>query len=417
MYQSLRKMKTDLPNNTTNTTNSTLNKTSSPNDTKNQLTIKKCNTNHKPTTRGLEVLKAKSRGKNSNTKNNSNIGINSLFQNQTFTSESVKSKPKMKVQLKICNSFVENNHNYNNISKRKEMIKMISPLSKQERRLSYETNNEFDDKKTKTVDIKYNTKTHVPSRKINLLSANKERLINIYKYLAKNEMIKEFDEPNNNNNNKKQKRNMNEKDDFNLTAENLNRTKTTKHGLSKRNEIKFLPFNSLKNKKPMSEKKPLYPIKAIQIAKRPATVAKTNNKHQSDNNNKNDDYDNNVFHKKNCLTGNTFNKISSSKLAHIARIDTESSLSTESSVFLGRIEDYVIGKELGKGAYAVVKQAFHKPTNRRMAIKIYEKSSFVDIQKKRTVKKEIEIMKSLNHENIVKLFEILETSRQVSIYQ
>ncbi len=92
----------------------------------------------------------------------------------------------------------------------------------------------------------------------------------------------------------------------------------------------------------------------------------------------------------------------------------EGSLSTEaSSHFRGRIEDYAVGKEIGKGAYAVVKQALHKPTSRKMAVKIYEKVKLLDAQRKNSVKREIEILKKLDNMNIVKLIEVIDNSKQV----
>lgn len=91
----------------------------------------------------------------------------------------------------------------------------------------------------------------------------------------------------------------------------------------------------------------------------------------------------------------------------------EASLSTEASVFRGRIEDYSIGKEIGKGAYAIVKLAHHKPTGKKMAIKIYEKVKLLDPQKKNSVKREIQILKKLDHLNIVKLYEVIDCVKQV----
>ena len=95
----------------------------------------------------------------------------------------------------------------------------------------------------------------------------------------------------------------------------------------------------------------------------------------------------------------------------------ETSLSTQASyLFRGIVEDYAIGKELGKGAYAVVKQALHKPTNKKFAVKVYEKSKLFDPQKSNSVKKEIQILKKIDHPNIVKMHEVLETSKQVNSY-
>ena len=86
-----------------------------------------------------------------------------------------------------------------------------------------------------------------------------------------------------------------------------------------------------------------------------------------------------------------------------------SNLSTisNSHIFNGKIDDYLITKELGKGSYATVKLAMHKITKFKYAIKIYTKESLLDPQKRSTVKNEINILKQLNHNNIMKLYEVI----------
>ena len=80
-----------------------------------------------------------------------------------------------------------------------------------------------------------------------------------------------------------------------------------------------------------------------------------------------------------------------------------------SKIFNGKITDYLITKELGKGSYAVVKLAVHKTTKNKYAIKIYSKQSLIDPQKRNTVKNEINILKQLDNENIMKLYEVIDT--------
>jgi len=92
----------------------------------------------------------------------------------------------------------------------------------------------------------------------------------------------------------------------------------------------------------------------------------------------------------------------------------QNSVSTEASVFKGKVDDYIIGKEIGKGAYAIVKHSIHKPTGKEVAIKIYEKVKLLDIQKRNAVKREIQILKVINHDNIVRLHEVVDTPKQVS---
>jgi hypothetical protein len=90
-------------------------------------------------------------------------------------------------------------------------------------------------------------------------------------------------------------------------------------------------------------------------------------------------------------------------------------INTEDKLFTGKVNDYVIGKEIGKGAYAVVKQAMHKPSGIKLAIKIYEKYKLMDQSRKTAVKREIQILKQLDHPNIVKLYEIIDNPKQVGI--
>ena len=80
-------------------------------------------------------------------------------------------------------------------------------------------------------------------------------------------------------------------------------------------------------------------------------------------------------------------------------------------LFNGKIEDYLITKELGKGSYAVVKLAMHKVTREKFAIKIYKKESLLDPQKRNTVKNEINILKQVNHINVMKLYEVIDSSK------
>ena len=75
----------------------------------------------------------------------------------------------------------------------------------------------------------------------------------------------------------------------------------------------------------------------------------------------------------------------------------------------GKIDDYLITKELGKGSYAVVKLALHKTTKNKYAIKIYSKYAMIDPQKRKTVKNEINILKQIDNENVMKLYEVIDT--------
>ena len=78
-------------------------------------------------------------------------------------------------------------------------------------------------------------------------------------------------------------------------------------------------------------------------------------------------------------------------------------------IFNGTIEDYFITKELGKGSYAVVKLAMHKKNKNKFAIKIYTKKTLLDPQKRNTVKNETNLLKQIDNENVMKLYEVIDT--------
>jgi len=77
------------------------------------------------------------------------------------------------------------------------------------------------------------------------------------------------------------------------------------------------------------------------------------------------------------------------------------------------IAEYRLGKVLGQGAYAVVKEGVHKSLGSSLAVKIYDKYKLVDVQRKRSVVREIKILKLMDHDNIVKLYDAIDTQRQV----
>jgi len=73
-----------------------------------------------------------------------------------------------------------------------------------------------------------------------------------------------------------------------------------------------------------------------------------------------------------------------------------------------RLEDfYNVGKEIGRGAFSIVREGVHKETGKRVAIKAI-KSRYI---KKKLLIREIDIMKKVgNHPNILKLHEVYETN-------
>ncbi|KAM4712990.1 MAP/microtubule affinity-regulating kinase 3-like isoform 2-T4 [Anableps anableps] len=90
-----------------------------------------------------------------------------------------------------------------------------------------------------------------------------------------------------------------------------------------------------------------------------------------------------------------------------ARCKNSSTVTGDDSPHVG---NYRLLKTIGKGNFAKVKLARHVPTGREVAIKIIDKTQLnpTSLQK---LLREVRIMKILNHPNIVKLFEVIETEK------
>ncbi|CDW79724.1 protein kinase domain containing protein [Stylonychia lemnae] len=79
------------------------------------------------------------------------------------------------------------------------------------------------------------------------------------------------------------------------------------------------------------------------------------------------------------------------------------------------IHDYELGQKLGEGAYAIVRQCRHKVTNNKIAMKIYDKLRLNDPVKKRSVSREINLLQRLDHPNIVKFYESIDTNKTINL--
>lgn len=75
------------------------------------------------------------------------------------------------------------------------------------------------------------------------------------------------------------------------------------------------------------------------------------------------------------------------------------------------MENYSILRTIGKGSYAQVYLAVHKPTGRQVALKIINMNEVKDVERMTLrLKREIRLMKSLKHERIVEYFEHFESA-------
>ena len=72
------------------------------------------------------------------------------------------------------------------------------------------------------------------------------------------------------------------------------------------------------------------------------------------------------------------------------------------------INNYIIKQTIGKGTFGKVKLGIYVPTNEKVAIKILEKSKMVEKDDFERVGREMSIIQSLHHQNVIKIQDIFE---------
>ncbi|KAL9969303.1 hypothetical protein ACROYT_G021502 [Oculina patagonica] len=78
-----------------------------------------------------------------------------------------------------------------------------------------------------------------------------------------------------------------------------------------------------------------------------------------------------------------------------------------------RIGNYLLGKTIGEGSFARVKQGFHVLTGEKVAVKIIDKKqAHQDKYVARNMRREAKIMQMIRHPNIVQLLEVVETEHR-----
>ncbi|KAJ1533643.1 MAP microtubule affinity-regulating kinase 1, partial [Nowakowskiella sp. JEL0078] len=77
--------------------------------------------------------------------------------------------------------------------------------------------------------------------------------------------------------------------------------------------------------------------------------------------------------------------------------------------------NYELLKTIGEGSFAKVKLAIHRLTNQKVAVKIIDKEKLPDEYSVRNLHREVEVMRLLNHRNIIKLYEVIETKRELNL--
>jgi len=78
-----------------------------------------------------------------------------------------------------------------------------------------------------------------------------------------------------------------------------------------------------------------------------------------------------------------------------------------------KVEDrYVIGEEIGRGGFSIVKKAQNKETKENVAVKIIEKKTPGE-EELQLLHREIDIMRKLQHKHIIALFDVYEDSEKI----
>ena len=77
-------------------------------------------------------------------------------------------------------------------------------------------------------------------------------------------------------------------------------------------------------------------------------------------------------------------------------------------------ETYKIGETIGKGGFAFVRRAKNRTTGQPVAIKIYQKQKMSEGEKE-SMEVEMEVLKQLDHPNIIKLYEIFEEEKYICL--
>ena len=78
-----------------------------------------------------------------------------------------------------------------------------------------------------------------------------------------------------------------------------------------------------------------------------------------------------------------------------------------------KLGNYVISKTIGEGTFGKVRLGIHTLTGEKVAVKILEKSKIKEIADIERVTREIFILKLIRHPNIVQLYEIIETPKNL----
>lgn len=105
-------------------------------------------------------------------------------------------------------------------------------------------------------------------------------------------------------------------------------------------------------------------------------------------------------------------KETTTKKASIIKVTAQTFIKASGQRFL---DIYKIGKCLGKGSYGEVRLVTERKTGQERAVKIFRKSVLQTKKVTEQLHKEIEILKKIDHPNIIKIFEYFEDEKKMYI--
>lgn len=90
-------------------------------------------------------------------------------------------------------------------------------------------------------------------------------------------------------------------------------------------------------------------------------------------------------------------------------------MKTGNASISNKLGNYIIKQTIGKGTFSKVKLGINKNTNKKVAIKILEKSKIVEKDDLERIVREMSIITELDHQNVIRVFEMYETSENFLI--
>ncbi|KAI1732218.1 protein kinase domain-containing protein [Ditylenchus destructor] len=91
-----------------------------------------------------------------------------------------------------------------------------------------------------------------------------------------------------------------------------------------------------------------------------------------------------------------------------------SNATKERRMRLEKVGSYRVGRTLGRGNFAHVRIAYHEVANTKVAMKIVDRRT-LDAENLVKIEREVEILQTLSHPSIVKLYEVIRTEKHIYI--